>query len=161
MYEQFKNLAGIDISQEKMEVGPTAHYSVGGVVVNTNCSTKRIAGLFAVGEVISQIHGANRLGGNSLLDTVVFGKIVGRKAAKFAKKEGNEFSKESSLALLADVNNPTEFKAFIVNEPLKFRSEIQVMTENAGIIREVTKLQTGLKKILKLKDEFYSKESII
>lgn len=61
MYEQFKNLAGIDISQEKMEVGPTAHYSTGGVVVNTNCSTKRIAGLFAVGEVISQIHGANRL----------------------------------------------------------------------------------------------------
>jgi succinate dehydrogenase flavoprotein subunit len=75
MYEQFKNLAGIDISQEKMEVGPTAHYSVGGVVVNTNCSTKRIAGLFAVGEVISQIHGANRLGGNSLLDTVVFGNF--------------------------------------------------------------------------------------
>jgi len=140
MYEQFKNLAGIDISQEKMEVGPTAYYSMGGVVVNTNCSTKRIAGLFAVGEVISQIHGANRLGGNSLLDTVVFGKIVGRKAAKFAKKEGNEISKESSLALLADVNNPTEFKAFIVNEPFKFRSEIQVMTENAGIIREVTKL---------------------
>ena len=144
-----------------MEVGPTAHYSIG-VVVNTNCSTKRIAGLFAVGEVISQIHGANRLGGNSLLDTVVFGKIVGCEAAKFAKKEGNEISKESSLALLADVNNPTEFKAFIVNEPLKFRSEIQnVMTENAGIIREVTKLQTGLKKSLKLKDEFYSKESII
>jgi succinate dehydrogenase/fumarate reductase flavoprotein subunit len=111
--------------------------------------------------VISQIHGANRLGGNSLLDTVVFGKIVGREAAKFAKKEGNEICKERSLVLLADVNNPTEFKAFIVNEPLKFRSEIQVMTENAGIIREVTKLQTGLKKILKLKDEFYSKESII
>jgi succinate dehydrogenase / fumarate reductase, flavoprotein subunit len=111
--------------------------------------------------VISQIHGANRLGGNSLLDTVVFGKIVGREAAKFAKKEGNKICKERSLVLLADVNNPTEFKAFIVNEPLKFRSEIQVMTENAGIIREVTKLQTGLKKILKLKDEFYSKESII
>jgi hypothetical protein len=51
-----------------------------------------------------------------------FSEILGRKAAKFAKKEGNEISKESSLALLADVNNPTEFKAFIVNEPLKFRS---------------------------------------
>lgn len=70
MYEQFKNLVGIDISQEKMEVVSTAHYSMGGVVVNTNCSTKRIAGLFAV-EVISQIHGANRLGGNSLLDTLI------------------------------------------------------------------------------------------
>lgn len=77
MYAQFKDLAGIDISREKMEVGPTAHYSMGGVVVDLNCRTKRITSLFAVGEVTSQIHGANRLGGNSLLDTVVFGKFVG------------------------------------------------------------------------------------
>ncbi|MFL6407027.1 MAG: FAD-dependent oxidoreductase, partial [Nitrososphaeraceae archaeon] len=68
MYEQFQRLDGIDISKEKMEVGPTAHYSMGGVVVDINCRT-RVKGLFAVGEVISQIHGANRLGGNSLLDT--------------------------------------------------------------------------------------------
>ena len=73
MYEQFQELDGIDISKEKMEVGPTAHYSMGGVVVEINCQT-RVKGLFAVGEVISQIHGANRLGGNSLLDTVVFFK---------------------------------------------------------------------------------------
>ena len=63
MYEQFKNLDGIDISKEKMEVGPTAHYSMGGVVVDIKCRTPKIRGLFAVGEVISQIHGANRLGG--------------------------------------------------------------------------------------------------
>ena len=162
MYAQFKDLAGIDISREKMEVGPTAHYSMGGVVVDLNCRTKRIASLFAVGEVISQIHGANRLGGNSLLDTVVFGKFVGGEAAKFAMKEGTEISKESSLDLLADINNHTEFGAFIVKEPLKFCSEIQkIMTQNAGIIREETKLQNGLKKILKLKDEFYSKDSIV
>jgi succinate dehydrogenase / fumarate reductase, flavoprotein subunit len=160
MYEQFKDLAGIDISREKMEVGPTAHYSMGGVVVHINCRTKNIAGLFAVGEVISQIHGANRLGGNSLLDTVVFGKIVGGEAAKFAKV--NKEIKESSLDLLADINNHTKFGAFIVKESLKFRSEIQkIMTQNAGIIRDETKLQNGLKKILKLKDEFYSKDSII
>src|SRR5215213_7854678 len=66
MYEQFKNIDGIDISKEKMEVAPTAHYSMGGVVVDIKCRTK-IRGLFAVGEVIGQIHGANRLGGNSLL----------------------------------------------------------------------------------------------
>src|ERR671922_989015 len=76
MYEQFQKLDGIDISKEKMEVAPTAHYSMGGVVVDINCRT-RVKGLFAVGEVISQIHGANRLGGNSLLDTMVFGKIAG------------------------------------------------------------------------------------
>ena len=81
MYEQFKEIDGIDISKEKMEVGPTAHYSMGGVEVDIKCRTK-IGGLFAVGEVISQIHGANRLGGNSLLDTVVFGKIAGGEAAK-------------------------------------------------------------------------------
>jgi len=79
MYEQFKNIAGIDISKDKMEVGPTAHYSMGGVAVDAKCRTARIRGLFAVGEGISQIHGANRLGGNSLLDTIVFGKIVAMK----------------------------------------------------------------------------------
>ena len=87
MYEQFKNIDGIDISKEKMEVGPTAHYSMGGISVDINCRTK-VKGLFAVGEVISQIHGANRLGGNSLLDTVVFGKIAGREATKLAKEVG-------------------------------------------------------------------------
>ena len=85
MYEQFKNINGIDISKDKMEVGPTAHYSMGGIVVDMKCRTK-IRGLFAVGEVISQIHGANRLGGNSLLDTVVFGKIAGFEAASICKE---------------------------------------------------------------------------
>jgi succinate dehydrogenase / fumarate reductase, flavoprotein subunit len=75
-----------------MEVGPTAHYSMGGVVVDIRCRTK-IRGLFAVGEAISQIHGANRLGGNSLLDTVVFGKIAGQEAARLAKELRGEISK--------------------------------------------------------------------
>ena len=65
MYEQFKSINGIDISKEKMEIGPTAHYSMGGIVVDIKCRTK-IKGLFAAGESISQIHGANRLGGNDL-----------------------------------------------------------------------------------------------
>jgi succinate dehydrogenase / fumarate reductase, flavoprotein subunit len=95
MYEQFQKLDGIDISKEKMEVGPTAHYSMGGVVVDIKCRTK-IRGLFAVGEVISQIHGANRLGGNSLLDTVVFGKIAGSQAAKLAKVIEKTDKRESS-----------------------------------------------------------------
>lgn len=162
MYEQFKNLAGIDISKERMEVGPTAHYSMGGVAVDINCKTNGIAGLFAVGEVISQIHGANRLGGNSLLDTIVFGKIVGNEAAEYSKEKEKEISKEIDLDLLANINDHTESGAFIVKEPLKFRNEIQeIMMQNAGIIREETKLQNGLKKILDLRDEFYSKDSIV
>ena len=79
-----------------MEVGPTAHYSMGGVVVDINCRTK-ISGLFAVGETISQIHGANRLGGNCLLDTVVFGKIAGIEAARLANKVKGKDKTEEGL----------------------------------------------------------------
>jgi succinate dehydrogenase / fumarate reductase, flavoprotein subunit len=165
MYEQFKNIAGIDISKEKMEVGPTAHYSMGGVVVDIKCRTN-IRGLFAVGEVISQIHGANRLGGNSLLDTVIFGKIVGSEAARLAQEVGREINKiREPSELRLNVNNQKEFDddgIFIVKEPIKFRNEIQeLMKQNAGIIREETKLQNGLKRILELKNEFYSNDNIL
>ena len=161
MYEQFKKIDGIDISKEKMEVGPTAHYSMGGVVVDIRCKTK-ISGLFAVGEVISQIHGANRLGGNSLLDTVVFGKIAGDEAGRLAM-EVREKSKTGTPSLLRlKVNNQEEFedRIFEVKEPAKFRNEIQeLMKQNAGIIRDETKLKNGLKRILELKKEFYSNRS--
>ena len=161
MYEQFKKIDGIDISKDKMEVGPTAHYSMGGVVVDIKCRTK-IRGLFAVGEVISQIHGANRLGGNSLLDTVVFGKIAGGEAARLAKELAEIKTTEPSQ-LGSNENNQKEFddEVFIVKEPITFRNEIQeLMKQNAGIIREETKLQNGLKRILELKNEFYSKDNI-
>jgi succinate dehydrogenase / fumarate reductase flavoprotein subunit len=166
MYEQFKKLDGIDISKEKMEVGPTAHYSMGGAVVDIKCRTK-VRGLFAAGEVISQIHGANRLGGNSLLDTVVFGKIAGSQAAKLANEvEHGGKTGESPSHIRMNFNNKNkEFddnQIFMVNEPIKFRNEIQeLMKQNAGIIREEIKLQDGLKRILELKNEFYSKDNII
>jgi succinate dehydrogenase / fumarate reductase, flavoprotein subunit len=168
MYEQFQKLDGIDISKEKMEVGPTAHYSMGGVVVDINCRT-RIKGLFAVGEVISQIHGANRLGGNSLLDTVVFGKIAGGEAVRFARqaeKRGNIKKTGVPSQLKSNVDNRTKViingddyytGIFVVKEPINFRNEIQeLMKQNAGIVREQTRLQNGLKRILELKNEFYS-----
>ncbi|MFL6432407.1 MAG: FAD-dependent oxidoreductase [Nitrososphaeraceae archaeon] len=167
MYEQFQRLDGIDISKEKMEVGPTAHYSMGGVVVDINCRT-RVKGLFAVGEVISQIHGANRLGGNSLLDTIVFGKIAGNEAAKLAKqvmKENAKKTKEVSSQLKSSfVKQKNRYDddyyyegIFVVKEPIKFRSELQdLMMQNAGILREQSRLQNGLKRILELKNEFYS-----
>ena len=166
MYEQFKKLDGIDISKEKMEVGPTAHYSMGGAVVDIKCRTK-VRGLFAAGEVISQIHGANRLGGNSLLDTVVFGKIAGSQAAKLANEvEHGGKTGESPSHISRNFNNKKkEFddnQIFMVKEPIKFRNEIQkLMNQNAGIIREEIKLQDGLKRILELKNEFYSKDNII
>ena len=155
MYQQFKDINGIDISKDKMEVGPTAHYSMGGVVVDIKCRTK-IRGLFAVGEVISQIHGANRLGGNSLLDTQVFGKIAGSEAAKLAKEVAAAV-KEEKLGEGGGQQNFTVKKEllnngiFVVKDPLSFLNEIQkVMKENAGIIRDETRLQNGLKRILKV-----------
>jgi succinate dehydrogenase/fumarate reductase flavoprotein subunit len=156
MYKQFKNLAGIDISKEKMEVGPTAHYSMGGLSVDINCKTK-VDGLFAAGEVISQIHGANRLGGNSLLDTIVFGKIAGRESSIFAKQlKKSEYNSTESKADIEVQNLKTE-PIVILNEPLRFRKEIQdVMDQFAGIVRSASNLQKGLEKILILKDNFSS-----
>ena len=173
MYEQFQKLDGIDISKEKMEVGPTAHYSMGGVVVDINCRTK-VKGLFAVGEVISQIHGANRLGGNSLLDTIVFGKIAGGEAAKFAKQGITENTKKTEAPSqqksnvynqkkgLDEYNDDYYRGIFVVKEPINFRNEIQeLMKQNAGIVREQTRLQNGLKRILDMKEEFYSNKDNI
>ena len=162
MYEQFLELDGIDISKEKMEVAPTAHYSMGGVVADINCRTQ-IKGLFAVGEVISQIHGANRLGGNSLLDTMVFGKIAGEEAARLARHEVGDAKKTETPSSMrqSDVDN-YDGGIFVVSEPIKFRNEIQeLMKQNAGIIREEARLQNGLKRILELKNEFYSKDNIM
>jgi succinate dehydrogenase / fumarate reductase flavoprotein subunit len=155
MYQQFMELDGIDISKEKMEVAPTAHYSMGGVVADIKCRTQ-IKGLFAVGEVISQIHGANRLGGNSLLDTMVFGKIAGEEAAKLAKQQEEEKVGDN------DAKKTDDGGIFVVKEPIKFHNEIQeLMKQNAGIIREETRLPNGLKGILGLKNKFYSKDNII
>ncbi len=86
MYHQFKQLADIDITQEPMEVGPTTHYVMGGIRVDADTQMSRVPGLFAAGECAAGINGANRLGGNSLSDLLVFGKRAGEFAAKFAQE---------------------------------------------------------------------------
>src|SRR5437667_8794545 len=88
MYHQFKQLADIDITQEAMEVGPTTHYMMGGIQVDGDTQMSSVPGLFAAGECAAGLHGANRLGGNSLSDLLVFGKRAGAYAAGFAKKSG-------------------------------------------------------------------------
>jgi succinate dehydrogenase / fumarate reductase flavoprotein subunit len=88
MYHQFKELAGIDITKEPMEVGPTTHYMMGGVRVDGDSQMSTVPGLFAAGEVAAGLHGANRLGGNSLSDLLVFGKRAGEHAAAFALAHG-------------------------------------------------------------------------
>jgi succinate dehydrogenase / fumarate reductase flavoprotein subunit len=88
MYHQFKQLADIDITSEPMEVGPTTHYIMGGVRVDADSQMSTVPGLFAAGECAAGLHGANRLGGNSLSDLLVFGKRAGAYAAQFAIEQG-------------------------------------------------------------------------
>jgi succinate dehydrogenase / fumarate reductase, flavoprotein subunit len=167
MYDQFKRIAGVDISKEKMEVASTAHYSMGGVKVDLKCQTN-VRGLFAVGEVAGQVHGANRLGGNSLLRTVVFGKIAGREAATkvaMEKKKTINGKSSSSSSILGITHNEDKRLAptlFAVKQPLRIHIQIQqIMQENAGIIREASKLRKGIKKISELEKIFYSKNSVL
>ena len=87
MYHQFKELADIDITIEPMEIGPTTHYIMGGVRVDADSQMSTVPGLFAAGECAAGINGANRLGGNSLSDLLVFGKRAGEHAAAFARDE--------------------------------------------------------------------------
>src|SRR6202020_2713600 len=89
MYHQFKQHADIDITQVPMEVGPTTHYVMGGVRVNGDTQMSDVPGLFAAGECGAGLHGANRLGGNSLSDLIVFGMRAGKYAAEFAKTNGD------------------------------------------------------------------------
>jgi succinate dehydrogenase / fumarate reductase, flavoprotein subunit len=86
MYHQFKQLADIDITEQPMEIGPTTHYMMGGVRVNPESQMSTVPGLFAAGECGAGLHGANRLGGNSLSDLIVFGQRAGQYAAWFAKE---------------------------------------------------------------------------
>ena len=90
MYEQFHALASVDITKGPMEVGPTIHYTMGGVRVDAETAATTVPGLYAAGEVAGGLHGANRLGGNSLGDILVFGRRAGVAAAEFARTRGAE-----------------------------------------------------------------------
>jgi succinate dehydrogenase / fumarate reductase, flavoprotein subunit len=166
MYDQFKLIAGVNISKEKMEVAPTAHYSMGGVKVDLKCQTN-VRGLFAIGEVAGQVHGANRLGGNSLLGTLVFGKIAGREAAtkvaRERKRTSNGRSSTSSILRISyNEDKMFAYTLFAVKQPLRMLRQVQqIMQENAGIIREAIKLRKAIKKILELEKTVYSKHSVL
>jgi succinate dehydrogenase / fumarate reductase, flavoprotein subunit len=148
MYHQFKQLADLDITQEPMEVGPTTHYMMGGIQVDAESQMSSVPGLFAAGECAAGLHGANRLGGNSLSDLLVFGKRAGEYAAKFAKANGagrvNPADVESGAkAALA----PFERGAAGEN-PFTVQSELQDIMQNlVGIVRVASEMQEALGKI--------------
>jgi len=144
MHHQFKELAGVDISEEPMEVGPTAHYVMGGVMVDAETQETTVSGLFACGEVASGLHGANRLGGNSLSDLIVFGKRAGEFAAKRAKDLAQPSIEESQVQEAIDTmlepfnNEGGENPGFIYDE-LR-----DMMQAKVGIIRTKEELDGAI-----------------
>jgi succinate dehydrogenase / fumarate reductase flavoprotein subunit len=154
MYHQFITLAGVDITKEAMEVGPTTHYVMGGVKVDGDTQMTTVPGLFAAGEVAAGLHGANRLGGNSLSDLLVFGKRAGEFAAKFARE--NRASKLDEPQIQASAQTalaPLERQATGGGEnPYQIQFDLQnMMQQYAGIVRNETDLRRAAEELQKLK----------
>jgi succinate dehydrogenase / fumarate reductase flavoprotein subunit len=156
MYEQFLNLADIDISKEPMEVFPTIHYTMGGIKVDAESGATNVPGLFAAGECAGGLHGANRLGGNSLSDLLVFGRRAGEGAAEYVKSNGYSTQIEAS-ELEAEVKRilePLEKPESEDDEnPFVLQKELQsAMMEHANMMRIEESLKEGLEKVLELKE---------
>jgi len=154
MYHQFKQLADIDITKEPMEVGPTTHYMMGGVKVDAETEMSTVPGLFAAGECAAGLHGANRLGGNSLSDLLVFGKRAGRHAAEFAKSHGAGRVDERQVEAAArQALLPFEHAAASGGEsPYQIQHELQeMMQHNVGIVRVEHEMEVALHEIEYLK----------
>ncbi len=146
MYRQFLEHQLLDISQEAMEVAPTAHYSMGGVVVDPVTQVTRVRGLYAAGEVTSGLHGANRLGGNSLAETVVFGRIAGEQAADFALEiPGQHRSNPVIRAANEDIDQMIK-EGTEMARPLQ-REIRDIMWHDCGVMRDGERLADGLDRL--------------
>jgi succinate dehydrogenase / fumarate reductase flavoprotein subunit len=153
MYHQFMQLANIDITTTPMEVGPTTHYIMGGIRVDGDSQMSSVPGLFAAGECAAGLHGANRLGGNSLSDLVVFGKRAGEYAAKFAtsKGRGNPAASEADGAV-ARALEPFD-RAGTAEAPYAIQHELQkMMQELVGIVRQESEMRRALDGLKALRD---------
>lgn len=154
MYHQFMQLANLDITKEPMEIGPTTHYAMGGIRVNGDTQATNVPGLFAAGECAAGLHGANRLGGNSLSDLLVFGKRAGEYAAKFAKENSLVAPSEAEIeAAYREAVEPFERPAGAQNEgPYQVQYDLQnMMQANVGIVRLQNEMELALDVIGKLK----------
>ncbi len=152
MYHQFKDLADVDITKQAMEVGPTAHYAMGGIRVDPESGASTATGLFAAGECTGGMNGANRLGGNSLSDLPVFGRRAGAGAAEFAKKNAHlpsvrdEDIEAHARRAMAPFDRHGE-------NPYTVHSALQdVMGKHVGIFRSEENLQEGLRELLSVKE---------
>jgi succinate dehydrogenase / fumarate reductase, flavoprotein subunit len=150
MYRQFLELQMLDISQQPMEVAPTAHYSMGGVVVDPESHATDVAGLYAAGEIAAGLHGANRLGGNSLAETVVFGRRAGEAAARYSA------SRDVALRARDVVRAADQELSGFIRHGRQFARPLQralrdTMWEICGVVREQAGLQRGLERLAELR----------
>ena len=150
MFKQFKEYCNIDISKQKMEVAPTAHYSMGGVLVNHNTGKTSVPGLYAIGEVTSGVHGGNRLGGNSLAECIVFGRLTPQNIIRDLKKMkriplNEKMIKEKEKWLRDKLSSSGQ-------DPTKVKAEMQkIMWACAGVVRKGKDMEKALKEIAKFK----------
>ncbi|WP_134653624.1 fumarate reductase/succinate dehydrogenase flavoprotein subunit [Streptomyces sp. H23] len=163
MYHQFKELADVDITAEAMEVGPTCHYVMGGIAVDSDTAAARgVPGLFAAGEVAGGMHGSNRLGGNSLSDLLVFGRRAGRYAAEYAAGQTDEGARarvddaqvdaaaaEALRPFSAEAHEPADGPP---ENPYTLHQELQqTMNDLVGIIRREAEMKQALEKLAELR----------
>ncbi|MGH7898008.1 MAG: fumarate reductase/succinate dehydrogenase flavoprotein subunit [Candidatus Binatia bacterium] len=151
MYHQFKQLADIDITKEPMEIGPTTHYIMGGVRVDPESQMSTLPGLFAAGEVAAGLHGANRLGGNSLSDLLVFGKRAGEYAAKFATWQSAGKVDEAEIDAASDAALAPFERGAGGEGPYKIQQDLQkMMQDRVGIVRNESDMRRALEAIAEL-----------
>lgn len=155
MYHQFKVLAELDITNERMEVGPTLHYFMGGVKVDANTQMTRVPGLFACGECAAGVHGANRLGGNSLSDLLVCGKLAGSGSVNYIKSINNNHNLNNDavqkiIRSATDILNREKGEnPYLIHEDLQ-----ELMQNNVGIVRTDELLSEGLDELSNLWKKF-------
>src|SRR5688572_17448751 len=154
MYHQFKELAEVDITKEPMEVGPTLHYFMGGVRVDADSQQTKVPGLFACGECAAGMHGANRLGGNSLSDLIVFGKLAGDGAKDYVgalsstPKADDEQIKVAIRGATEILNRESGENPYLLHEKLQ-----DVMSKGVGIVRKKDELEAAISELEQLKDQ--------
>ncbi|RMH15672.1 MAG: fumarate reductase/succinate dehydrogenase flavoprotein subunit [Acidobacteria bacterium] len=152
MYHQFKELADIDITAEAMEVGPTTHYAMGGVKVDADSQMSTVPGLFAAGECAAGLHGANRLGGNSLSDLLVFGKRAGEHAAAFAREHGAGAIDDGQVEAAAAAALAPFERGAGGEGPYAIQHALQEMMQDlVGIVRNAAEMSRALDGIAELR----------
>ncbi|KWX26280.1 succinate dehydrogenase [Mycolicibacterium wolinskyi] len=147
VYQTLMELQLLDISTTPMEIAPTAHYSMGGVWVRAEDHSTDVEGLYAIGEAASGLHGANRLGGNSLIELLVYGRIVGRAAAAYSTRLAAQQRSPAAVSRARD-----EIDAALSgrgSQTVRYlqRSVRNIMTEHAGVVRDDAGLRAGLRKL--------------